>query len=172
LSFSSSNTSVATIAGDTITFVGAGTTTITVSVAVSADNVYAATSTTAIVTVNTPPPPPPPPQQAVLTISENSPNGASIYKNSDTEANITILQEGTYSLNNFVSSNNSSLSLNFMFPPQDPNYITFTENNTIMNITLGSSPSFSTSFYIIVNQNSSINYSAPNPVALIVEITI
>jgi hypothetical protein len=55
LSFSSSNTSVATIAGDTITFVGEGFTTITVSVAVSADNVYAATSTTAIVTVNIPP---------------------------------------------------------------------------------------------------------------------
>jgi hypothetical protein len=52
LSFSSSNTSVATISGDMITFVGAGITTITVSVAVSADNVYAATSTTAIVTVN------------------------------------------------------------------------------------------------------------------------
>ena len=51
LSFSSSNTSVATISGDMITFVGAGITTITVSVAVSADNVYAATSTTAIVTV-------------------------------------------------------------------------------------------------------------------------
>lgn len=58
LSFSSSNTSVATIAGDMITFVGAGITTITVSVAVSADNVYAATSTTAIVTVNIPPVPP------------------------------------------------------------------------------------------------------------------
>lgn len=58
LSFSSSNTSVATIAGDTITFVGAGTSTITVSVAASVDNVYAATSTTAIVTVNAPLTPP------------------------------------------------------------------------------------------------------------------
>jgi hypothetical protein len=58
LSFSSSNTSVATIAGDTITFVGAGITTITVSLAVSADNVYTAASTTAIVTVNIPPVPP------------------------------------------------------------------------------------------------------------------
>jgi surface protein len=59
LSFSSSNTSVATISGDMITFVGPGFTTITVSLAVSADNVYAAISTTAIVTVNIPPPPPP-----------------------------------------------------------------------------------------------------------------
>ncbi len=51
LSFSSSNTSVATISGDMITFVGPGFTTITVSLAVSDDNVYAAISTSAIVTV-------------------------------------------------------------------------------------------------------------------------
>lgn len=47
LSFSISDTSVATISGDMLTVVGAGTTTITVSLAASLDGVYTAASTTA-----------------------------------------------------------------------------------------------------------------------------
>lgn len=89
------------------------------------------------------------------------------------EANITISQPGTYYLNNFVTSNNSYESLIYSYNPA-PNGIIFntTMINGIINTTMTIEPGNPQIFDITVAQPGNNYYYAPNPVQLIVNITI
>ena len=110
-----------------------------------------------------------PPQQAVLTISE-SPQTSII---SPSLAAITISAPGTYELEYFVSSNNSSISLLYSYNPTTPNGIIFnTSTNNGITTTTMTIESVNTQFFdIIVSQAGNNSYYAPNPVQLNVYIT-
>ena len=110
-----------------------------------------------------------PPQQAVLTISE-SPQTSII---SSSLAAITISAPGTYELEYFVSSNNSSISLLYSYNPTTPNGIIFntSTNNGITTTTMTIESGNTQIFDIIVSQAGNNSYYAPNPVQLNVNIT-
>ena len=116
---------------------------------------------------------PPSPQQAVLTISQNAPSGTLISSNGQLEANITISQPGTYSLNNFVSSNNSYESLLYSYNPAPQGIIFNTSmNNGITTTTMTIQSGYPQIFDIAVTQPGNNYYSPPNTVQLYVTIEI
>jgi hypothetical protein len=114
--------------------------------------------------------PPPPTQKATLSFLA-TPHGVSVI--SAIEASVTISAPGTYSLIDFVVSNNSSRSLTYTYSPV-PSVITFNSSvsNGITITTMTIESGNPQSFDITVYQNPSYNYLSPDTVTLHVNITI
>ena len=142
LSFSLSGpSSVATINGDVVTIVGAGTTNISVSIDGTNDGKYYAATTTATLSVTSI-------QKAVISFLQGS--------------TVTLTQLGYYALSAYFESSNSSQPLNYSYDPQP--YL------EIQNMPMGGYIMLPMSnggpVVITVSQNGDDNYLAPDPVTL------
>ena len=151
LSFSlSNNDGVATIDGDTVTIGAAGTANITVTIAASADGVYAQATTSATLTVNTQP-------QAVISFKQGQ------------YITITSLVDD-YLVADYVESTNSSQPLMYSYNTMNP-YIEFWDDRGMGGIILNMSPHTPGGpVPITVSQNGDSNFLAPVSVTLYVTV--
>ncbi|MFC4511278.1 hypothetical protein ACFO28_13240, partial [Flavobacterium buctense] len=113
-SYTSSNTAVATVSGNTVTVVGGGTTTITATVA--SDGVYGPRSTTAVLTVTFAPPGPspiPPARDPSKVMSVYTGTPAQVYANSPAYTLVRSSWTGGTTANfNFANGDNTCIQVN------------------------------------------------------------
>ena len=154
LSFTSSESGVATIDVDNVTIVGAGTTIITVTLAASSDGVYSQATTTATLTVSVSSTP-----IAVISFLQGS--------------NVTLTEYTAYFLADYVASSNSSQPLIYSYVnyPNQP-YIEFDNISMGDGVYIMSPNQSGGSVSVTVSQNGDNNYLAPNPVTLYVTVSI
>lgn len=161
-SYSSSNTSVATISGNMLTIVGAGTSTITATQA--ANGIYGSASTTAQFTVTVPPlataaPTPP---------ARNEWDVISLYSNAYTTQSAPVWQNAASTTDEQLQGNDTKKMSNFLielvaFAPTNVSQMTtlhldiYSEDCTGLNIWLANNGDRSAQILLTPNQWNSIN---------------
>ncbi|RZJ69254.1 MopE-related protein [Flavobacterium sp.] len=160
--YTSSNTSVATISGNTVTIVGAGTSTITATQA--ANGIYSSASATATLTVTVPPlttPAPTPP-------ARNEWDVISLYSNAYATSSAPVWQNQASTTDEQLQGNDTKKMSNFLieivtFAPTNLTNMTmlhldvYSEDCTGMNIWLLNNGDRNAQFTLLPNQWNSIN---------------